>query len=200
MYCVSVFSCVLCVATCALCGCMSLTQCTHEFEYVLMNDLYKALTKVCKDLTKSLAAGGKSSFPVQCVYGGMPKKDQREAISSEGSSPILLSCLFFHRLLFCLPTSSVVSFESSFFSSRLLFLRCFPSSLRLYSFNLVASLFCLSLTPSLSCLSLHLSLSLSFCLFFFSLSLSLSLSLFLSFSKLPSLHLFQSVNPESSFS
>jgi ATP-dependent RNA helicase DBP3 len=39
---------------------------------------------VCKDLTAALAAGGVDHFPVQCVYGGVPKREQRASLNSAG--------------------------------------------------------------------------------------------------------------------
>merc|ERR1719159_899074 len=42
------------------------------------------IAEVCKDVTKALAKDGGDQFPVQCVYGGVPKRDQRQALNSTG--------------------------------------------------------------------------------------------------------------------
>lgn len=45
-------------------------------------ELAMQIAQVCKDLSAALAA--EVSFPVQCVYGGVPKWEQRKALQEEG--------------------------------------------------------------------------------------------------------------------
>jgi len=47
-------------------------------------ELAMQISEVCKDLTKALAGGKEDQFPVQCVYGGVPKREQRQALNSVG--------------------------------------------------------------------------------------------------------------------
>mmetsp|Transcript_68900 Transcript_68900/g.165373 ORF Transcript_68900/g.165373 Transcript_68900/m.165373 type:complete len:517 (+) Transcript_68900:83-1633(+) len=62
-------------------------QPAYQPRFVAMaptRELAMQISEVCKELTSALADGGQSSFPVQCVYGGVPKRDQRQALSTEG--------------------------------------------------------------------------------------------------------------------
>merc|ERR1712023_458532 len=59
----------------------------HSPRFVTMaptRELAQQISEVCSDLTAALAAGGEDHFPVLCVYGGVPKRDQRQAIRSKG--------------------------------------------------------------------------------------------------------------------
>mmetsp|Transcript_26129 Transcript_26129/g.75338 ORF Transcript_26129/g.75338 Transcript_26129/m.75338 type:complete len:509 (+) Transcript_26129:88-1614(+) len=59
-------------------------QPTHMPRFVAMaptRELAMQISEVCKDLSKTLGA---AEYPVQCVFGGVPKKDQRMALESEG--------------------------------------------------------------------------------------------------------------------
>jgi ATP-dependent RNA helicase DBP3 len=47
-------------------------------------ELAQQISTVCSDLTSALAAGGEDHFPVLCVYGGVPKRDQRQALKNTG--------------------------------------------------------------------------------------------------------------------
>jgi ATP-dependent RNA helicase DBP3 len=47
-------------------------------------ELAMQIAEVCKDLTGALAAGGEDHFPVQCVYGGVPKRQQSQALRIAG--------------------------------------------------------------------------------------------------------------------
>lgn len=47
-------------------------------------ELAMQIAEVCCDLTKVLAAGEEDKFPVQCIYGGVPKHEQQKALSSKG--------------------------------------------------------------------------------------------------------------------
>eukprot|EP00928_Gymnodinium_smaydae_P026473 TRINITY_DN2077_c0_g3_i1.p1 TRINITY_DN2077_c0_g3~~TRINITY_DN2077_c0_g3_i1.p1 ORF type:complete len:508 (+),score=158.14 TRINITY_DN2077_c0_g3_i1:176-1699(+) len=47
-------------------------------------ELAMQIAEVCRDLTGALAAGGEDYYPVQCVYGGVPKREQRQAITNTG--------------------------------------------------------------------------------------------------------------------
>jgi ATP-dependent RNA helicase DBP3 len=59
----------------------------HTPRFVAMaptRELATQIAEVCSDLTKALAAGGEDYYPVQCVYGGVPKRDQKMALKSTG--------------------------------------------------------------------------------------------------------------------
>jgi ATP-dependent RNA helicase DBP3 len=59
----------------------------HHPRFVAMaptRELAMQISEVCKDLTKALANGGDDLYPVQCVYGGVPKREQRQALTSVG--------------------------------------------------------------------------------------------------------------------
>merc|ERR1719389_1290460 len=47
-------------------------------------ELAMQIAEVCKELTTALAGAGDDHYPVQCVYGGVPKRDQRHALSGTG--------------------------------------------------------------------------------------------------------------------
>lgn len=47
-------------------------------------ELAMQIAEVCGDLTAAMAAGGQDHFPVQCVYGGVPKYEQRKALKNVG--------------------------------------------------------------------------------------------------------------------
>merc|ERR1719389_713249 len=47
-------------------------------------ELAMQIAEVCKELTTALAGAGDDHYPVQCVYGGVPKRDQRHALSATG--------------------------------------------------------------------------------------------------------------------
>mmetsp|Transcript_24564 Transcript_24564/g.58292 ORF Transcript_24564/g.58292 Transcript_24564/m.58292 type:complete len:512 (-) Transcript_24564:69-1604(-) len=47
-------------------------------------ELAMQIAEVCTDLVKALTAGEEGLYPVQCIYGGVPKRDQRQAISQTG--------------------------------------------------------------------------------------------------------------------
>lgn len=47
-------------------------------------ELAMQIAEVCSELVKALTAGDEGLYPVQCIYGGVPKRDQREAISGTG--------------------------------------------------------------------------------------------------------------------
>mmetsp|Transcript_22882 Transcript_22882/g.54189 ORF Transcript_22882/g.54189 Transcript_22882/m.54189 type:complete len:507 (-) Transcript_22882:109-1629(-) len=58
-------------------------QPVHQPRFVAMaptRELAMQIAEVCKDLSKVLGDG----YPVQCVFGGVPKKDQRQALQAEG--------------------------------------------------------------------------------------------------------------------
>mmetsp|Transcript_14891 Transcript_14891/g.33928 ORF Transcript_14891/g.33928 Transcript_14891/m.33928 type:complete len:517 (+) Transcript_14891:128-1678(+) len=62
-------------------------QPAYQPRFVAMaptRELAMQISEVCKELTEALADGGVSSFPVQCVYGGMPKRDQKKVLETEG--------------------------------------------------------------------------------------------------------------------
>merc|ERR1711959_696091 len=57
----------------------------HQPRFVALaptRELAMQIAEVCKDVTKALAAGGEDYYPVQCVYGGVPKREQRQALNS----------------------------------------------------------------------------------------------------------------------
>jgi ATP-dependent RNA helicase DBP3 len=54
-------------------------------------ELAMQISEVCKDLTEALAGGGVDHYPVQCVYGGVPKREQRAALRSTGVD-MLVAC------------------------------------------------------------------------------------------------------------
>jgi len=59
----------------------------HTPRFVAMaptRELAMQISEVCSDLTAALAAGGVDYYPVQCVYGGVPKREQRQALTSTG--------------------------------------------------------------------------------------------------------------------
>merc|ERR1719183_1320507 len=59
----------------------------HHPRFVAMaptRELAMQISEVCKDLTKAHANGGDDLYPVQCVYGGVPKREQRQALTSVG--------------------------------------------------------------------------------------------------------------------
>eukprot|EP00931_Biecheleriopsis_adriatica_P116449 TRINITY_DN92087_c0_g1_i1.p1 TRINITY_DN92087_c0_g1~~TRINITY_DN92087_c0_g1_i1.p1 ORF type:complete len:503 (-),score=161.69 TRINITY_DN92087_c0_g1_i1:92-1600(-) len=47
-------------------------------------ELAMQIAEVCSDLVKALTAGDEGVYPVQCIYGGVPKRDQRQVIRSTG--------------------------------------------------------------------------------------------------------------------
>eukprot|EP00930_Biecheleria_cincta_P061447 TRINITY_DN47017_c0_g1_i1.p1 TRINITY_DN47017_c0_g1~~TRINITY_DN47017_c0_g1_i1.p1 ORF type:complete len:534 (-),score=135.99 TRINITY_DN47017_c0_g1_i1:52-1599(-) len=47
-------------------------------------ELAMQIAEVCLDLTKALTQGDESVYPVQCIFGGVPKKDQRQVINNVG--------------------------------------------------------------------------------------------------------------------
>jgi len=62
-------------------------QPTHMPRFVAMaptRELAMQISEVCKDLAKALEADGEVSLPVQCIYGGVPKREQRTALETEG--------------------------------------------------------------------------------------------------------------------
>lgn len=64
----------------------------HQPRFVALaptRELAMQIAEVCKELTAVLAAGEQDNFPVQCIYGGVPKKDQRQAIQSEGADMVV---------------------------------------------------------------------------------------------------------------
>jgi ATP-dependent RNA helicase DBP3 len=60
----------------------------HHPRFVAMaptRELAMQIAEVCKELTKVLAVeSGVDNYPVQCVYGGVPKREQRQALTNEG--------------------------------------------------------------------------------------------------------------------
>jgi len=52
-------------------------------------ELAMQITEVCKDLTASLAQGDADQFPVLCVYGGVPKREQRDVIRGTGTDMLI---------------------------------------------------------------------------------------------------------------
>lgn len=42
------------------------------------------IAEVCCELVKALTAGDEGLYPVQCIYGGVPKREQRQAITETG--------------------------------------------------------------------------------------------------------------------
>eukprot|EP00929_Paragymnodinium_shiwhaense_P099860 TRINITY_DN6176_c0_g4_i1.p1 TRINITY_DN6176_c0_g4~~TRINITY_DN6176_c0_g4_i1.p1 ORF type:complete len:533 (+),score=216.52 TRINITY_DN6176_c0_g4_i1:76-1674(+) len=64
----------------------------HQPRFVAMaptRELAMQIAEVCKELTKALAGDGDDYYPVQCVYGGVPKKDQRDPIRKVGADMIV---------------------------------------------------------------------------------------------------------------
>ncbi|CAE8741249.1 unnamed protein product, partial [Polarella glacialis] len=47
-------------------------------------ELAMQIAEVCVDLVKALTAGDVGQFPVQCIYGGVPKYEQKKGISGVG--------------------------------------------------------------------------------------------------------------------
>lgn len=47
-------------------------------------ELAMQIAEVCGDLTKALAAGDEDKFPVQCIYGGVSKYDQKQVLRTQG--------------------------------------------------------------------------------------------------------------------
>lgn len=47
-------------------------------------ELAQQIAVVCQDLTAVLAADGEDHFPVSCIYGGVPKREQRDPIRKLG--------------------------------------------------------------------------------------------------------------------
>jgi ATP-dependent RNA helicase DBP3 len=65
--------------------CFEQPCCTPRFVAMApTRELAMQIAEVCKDLTTALAAGGEDHFPVQCVYGGVPKREQRAALTNTG--------------------------------------------------------------------------------------------------------------------
>jgi ATP-dependent RNA helicase DBP3 len=65
----------------------SFEQPCHTPRFVAMaptRELAMQIAEVCKDLTAALAAGGDDHYPVQCVYGGVPKRQQCQALNTTG--------------------------------------------------------------------------------------------------------------------
>merc|ERR1719282_1091535 len=59
----------------------------HTPRFVAMaptRELAMQISEVCKELSTALAGEGEDLFPVQCIYGGVPKRDQRKALETEG--------------------------------------------------------------------------------------------------------------------
>jgi len=61
----------------------------HQPRFVAMaptRELAMQIAEVCGDLTKVCKAAndGQDLFPIQCVYGGVPKREQRQAITNVG--------------------------------------------------------------------------------------------------------------------
>jgi len=54
-------------------------------------ELAMQIAEVCTDLTKAMAAGGQDDYPVQCIYGGVPKRDQKFALRQTGVD-MLVAC------------------------------------------------------------------------------------------------------------
>jgi len=55
----------------------------HQPRFVALaptRELAMQISEVCKELSKTLG----DDFPVQCIYGGVPKRDQRQALENEG--------------------------------------------------------------------------------------------------------------------
>mmetsp|Transcript_30406 Transcript_30406/g.83784 ORF Transcript_30406/g.83784 Transcript_30406/m.83784 type:complete len:511 (-) Transcript_30406:77-1609(-) len=58
-------------------------QPVHQPRFVAMaptRELAMQIAEVCKELSRALGDG----YPVQCIYGGVPKKDQRQVLQAEG--------------------------------------------------------------------------------------------------------------------
>lgn len=47
-------------------------------------ELAMQIAEVCCELVKALTAGDEGLYPVQCIYGGVPKREQRQAITETG--------------------------------------------------------------------------------------------------------------------
>merc|ERR1719265_1045712 len=47
-------------------------------------ELAMQIAEVCAELSNALAKDGVNLFPVQCIYGGVPKRDQRMALQKTG--------------------------------------------------------------------------------------------------------------------
>jgi len=59
----------------------------HIPRFVCMaptRELAMQIAEVCSELTAVLAEGGEDHYPVMCVYGGVPKQEQRRALKSKG--------------------------------------------------------------------------------------------------------------------
>lgn len=59
-------------------------QPTHMPRFVAMaptRELAMQIAEVCKDLAKTVS---ETDYPVQCIYGGVPKREQRQALETEG--------------------------------------------------------------------------------------------------------------------
>lgn len=59
----------------------------HYPRFVTMaptRELAMQIAGVCQDVTKALIVDNNDMFPVQCVYGGVPKYEQRQALKSTG--------------------------------------------------------------------------------------------------------------------
>merc|ERR1719401_3306765 len=62
-------------------------QPTHMPRFVAMaptRELAMQIAEVCKDLAKAVGGGSEAEYPVQCIYGGVPKREQRQALETEG--------------------------------------------------------------------------------------------------------------------
>jgi len=64
-----------------------IAQPTHTPRFVAMaptRELAMQIAEVCRDLGKALSGGEKNEYPVQCIFGGVPKREQRMALETEG--------------------------------------------------------------------------------------------------------------------
>jgi ATP-dependent RNA helicase DBP3 len=64
-------------------------QPAYQPRFVAMaptRELAMQIAEVCRELSAAVASEGADgvSFPVQCIYGGVPKRDQRQALETEG--------------------------------------------------------------------------------------------------------------------
>mmetsp|Transcript_45473 Transcript_45473/g.97430 ORF Transcript_45473/g.97430 Transcript_45473/m.97430 type:complete len:509 (-) Transcript_45473:291-1817(-) len=62
-------------------------QPTHMPRFVAMaptRELAMQIAEVCTELSKALSGGEKNDYPVQCIFGGVPKKEQRQALETVG--------------------------------------------------------------------------------------------------------------------
>jgi len=68
-------------------------QPVHTPRFVALaptRELAMQISEVCKELAEAVAAGNTDlQFPVQCIYGGVPKKDQRAVLEREGADMLI---------------------------------------------------------------------------------------------------------------